>query len=95
MDAESIADLILKNSPAVVEYILVALGGLVVIGYTYIKATPTENDDQWLQKLESNKLVGFVLRMFVRFSPVARKADLEKFDDEEAKAKKEEEAKNV
>lgn len=93
MDAERIADLIMNNAPDLVGHILAALGALVVLGYTYVKATPEKADDAFVSKIESNKLLGFVLRMFIRFSPVARKQNLEKFDDEDAK-KKEVETKN-
>lgn len=60
-------------APQVVIYGLMVLGGLVVMGYAYISATPSKDDDMWLQKLESKPVVGWALKLLVRFSPVVRK----------------------
>jgi hypothetical protein len=85
MSMDQIVEIIRNNAPQVVEWVLMGLGTLVVLGYAYIKATPTESDDQWLQKFESKAVVGLILKFLVKFSPVARKENLEKFDDEDAK----------
>lgn len=60
-------------APQVVIYGLMILGGLVVMGYAYIAATPSKDDDMWLQKLENKPVVGWALKLLVRFSPVVRK----------------------
>lgn len=65
----------LENGPLILQWILMALGGLVVGGYAYIKATPNQSDDQWLQSLESKPIIGFVLRLLVRLAPVQRKKE--------------------
>lgn len=64
---------ILENGPLIIQYILMALGSMVVGGFAYIKITPTQDDDKWLQSLEQKPMVGFVLRLLVRLAPVQRK----------------------
>jgi len=73
MDLQQAQDFLNSVMPQVVLYVLAGLGALVVLGTAYIKMTPTQDDDQWLQKIEDNKLLGFLLRLFVRFSPIERK----------------------
>lgn len=57
----------------IVKYVLMALGGLVVIGSAYVKITPTQDDDAWFAKLEALPFVGSVLGFLVKFSPFSRK----------------------
>lgn len=65
--------LIQQYAPQAVIFGLMGLGALVVLGYAYIAATPSKDDDMWLQKLEAKPVVGWALKLLVRFSPVARK----------------------
>lgn len=60
-------------APGVVIYGLMGLGALVVMGRAYIATTPNVDDDAWLQKLEQKPIVGWVLKLLVRFSPTERK----------------------
>jgi hypothetical protein len=85
MEMDQIVQIIKNNAPEVLEWFFMALGALVVIGYTYVKATPTKEDDKWVERLESKPIIGLILKFLVKFSPVARKENLEKFDDEDAK----------
>ena len=86
MSMDQVVEVIKNNAPEVLQWILMALGALVVIGYAYVKATPTKDDDKWLQNLESKAIIGMILKFLVSFSPVARKENLEKFDDDDAKS---------
>lgn len=54
-------------------YVLSALGALVVLGGVYVKLTPSKKDDDALAKLEASPVLGLLLRVLVRFSPIARK----------------------
>jgi len=54
-------------------YVLMIAGGLVVAGRLYIYATPSQDDDAWLQSMEAVPFVGALLRALAAFSPVARK----------------------
>lgn len=85
MELDQIVSIVKSNAPLAIQWILMGLGGLVVVGYAYVKATPTKDDDKWLQSLESKAIIGMLLKLLVSFSPVARKENLEKFDDDEAK----------
>lgn len=85
MTVEQIAEVINNNAPVVLQWALMALGSLVIIGYAYVKATPTKDDDKFLQNLETKPIVGMVLKLLVSFSPIQRKDNLEKFDDDDAK----------
>lgn len=73
-------ELITKFAPDIIKYILMGLGALVVMGYSYIKVTPNQDDDAWLQKLEGKPIIGFALKLLVKFSPVVRKEIEEKKD---------------
>lgn len=57
----------------IVSYVLMALGGLVVLGATYVKLTPTQDDDAWFAKLEAIPILGTLLQALVAFSPFQRK----------------------
>lgn len=54
-------------------YALMGAGALTVLGYGYIKLTPTQDDDQWLQKMEAKAWVGSLLRALKAYSPIQRK----------------------
>lgn len=56
-----------------VGYVLMALGGLVVLGSAYVKITPTQDDDAWFAKLEAIPILGSLLQALVAFSPFQRK----------------------
>lgn len=62
-----------EHAPMIVQYVLMGLGGLVVAGAAYIKATPTQDDDMWLQKLEEKPVIGQILKLLIQFSPLERK----------------------
>lgn len=63
--------------PQAIQLVLMALGALVVAGYAYVKATPTQDDDQWLMKMENTLVIGWLLRVLVAFSPKRRLDDPE------------------
>ncbi len=63
---------ILNEYPAITA-ILSGLGTLVVLGYAYVKATPSKSDDAYVAKLEKNAIVGPILKALKAFSPVERK----------------------
>jgi hypothetical protein len=54
--------------------ILVALGGLVVIGQAVVVATPSTEDDKWWDGLKSKPLIGPLIALLANFAPF-HKAD--------------------
>lgn len=52
---------------------LAVLGGLVILGQTYVALTPTQKDDAWWAKMEATPLVGWILKGVRSFSPIQRK----------------------
>lgn len=74
MDIESLLNLLVGAVP-VAKIVLQILGALVVLGYAYVKITPTESDDAWFAKIEGIPLVGSLLKALTNFSPVSRKED--------------------
>jgi hypothetical protein len=80
MDLEQILNALVSQSDIVL-YVLTALGTLVVLGTVYVKLTPTKKDDEQLSKLESSPVLGTILKILVKFSPISRKVlDEEKKD---------------
>lgn len=75
MEQNQVVEFIQQNAPMIAQYVLMALGSLVVLGATYIKVTPNQDDDQWLQRMEQKPIVGSLLKMLVRFSPIYRKEE--------------------
>lgn len=73
MEVDKIVELILKFAPQPVVLVLALLGALVVLGAAYVKLTPSQSDDAWWSKLEAMPVLGVVLKVLVRFSPLARK----------------------
>lgn len=73
MSVEAIIEMIHQYLPESVQVVLMMLGGLVCLGYAYVKASPKKEDDQWLQKIEAMPIVGLLLRVLVALSPVDRK----------------------
>ena len=73
MDLASLIELIKLHAPQVVQYVLMGLGVLVCAGMAYIKATPTQDDDAFLQKMEGKAVVGQLLKLLIAFSPLERK----------------------
>lgn len=73
MDQHATLDLVKQHAPIILQYVLMALGVLVVLGRAYIKITPTQDDDAFLQKLEEKKIIGSILKLLIQFSPVERK----------------------
>ena len=73
MDLDMIYQMVISKLPEVGQYILMALGGLVVVGRAYVALTPSEEDDKFLKKLEDMPMIGWVLTLLVKFSPVQRK----------------------
>lgn len=57
----------------IVNIILVCLGALVVLGYAYVKMTPTQDDDAWWAKMEAIPVLGVLLQGLSKMSPVQRK----------------------
>lgn len=53
-------------------YILMALGLLVVVGRIYVSVTPSQEDDEWFARLEEIPVLGALLKILVKFSPVQR-----------------------
>lgn len=72
MDLHALIDLVKAHAPMVVQYILMALGALVVAGFSYVKVTPNQDDDAWLQKLEDKPVIGQILNFLIAFSPIDR-----------------------
>lgn len=69
---EALIPLIAGLHPAI-PLVLTALGGLVVLGQTYVAITPTQSDDAWFAKLETQPVIGQLLRVLKSFAPVQRK----------------------
>jgi len=65
---DSIIGSILAKYPVV----LSTLGSLVVIGHVYVSMTPSKSDDAWYAKLESMPIVGDLLKLLLKFSPISR-----------------------
>lgn len=65
--------LIQTYAPQAVIFGLMGLGALVVMGYAYVAATPSKDDDMWLQKLEQKPVVGWALKLLLKFAPIQRK----------------------
>lgn len=61
------------NGPIAVQYVLMGLGSLVILGGIYVKATPGKEDDAWFDKLENHFIIGALFRVLIRFSPIQRK----------------------
>lgn len=57
----------------IIQLILMGLGALVVMGYTYIKITPTQDDDAWWAKMEGIPILGGFMKWLVKFAPIQRK----------------------
>ncbi len=78
MPQPSIVDSILAFYPALpitLQVTLSTLGGLVILGQTYIAATPTKQDDAWYARLEAKPGIGNVLRVLKSFAPIQRKGE--------------------
>ncbi len=73
MDFNNLMNLMDAAAPQPVKLVLMMLGGLVCLGYAYVLATPTEKDDAFLQGLEEKPVIGHLLRLLKRFSPLERK----------------------
>jgi len=63
---------LVKNFPAATG-IFTILGGLVVIGQTYVALSPSKNDDAWLAKLEEKPMIGPILKAIRAFAPIQKK----------------------
>jgi len=75
MDFNSIVAL-LQGLPMVGPYVapvLLILGSLVVLGQTYILASPSIDDDAWYAKLEATPILGSMLKALAAFAPIQRK----------------------
>lgn len=72
MDMSQILEMLKGVSP-VVQYVLIGLGSLVVIGAAYVKMTPNKDDDALFAKLENTPILGALLKALVAFSPIKRK----------------------
>jgi len=76
MDVTLVLKWLVEQYPAV-GTVLVAVGGLVVAGLTYVSLTPNTKDDTWVKKLEGKKLlgvpVGKILTALRSFSPIQKK----------------------
>lgn len=67
---------LLVSKFAIVGYILMGLGVLVVLGRSYVLLSPTKDDDAFYAKLEANVILGPLLKLLVKFSPVQRKEEV-------------------
>lgn len=72
MDLELLLQSLIAKSDVAL-YVLSALGTLVVLGAAYVKLTPNQEDDAVWKKLEDMAVVGVLLKLLVKFSPIARK----------------------
>lgn len=75
MNYDHAVELAKQYLPLVGQYGLMGLGALCVMGTAYIKATPTQDDDQWLQKLEEKPVIGAILCFLTKFAPIERKEE--------------------
>ena len=73
MDLNNIVEIIKNHAPMLVQYILMALGALVILGRAYIYITPTQDDDKWWASMEEKPVIGMLLKVLVSFSPIGRK----------------------
>lgn len=55
-------------------YVLMSLGGAVVLGQVYVAATPSKKDDAWLKKIEAIPVLGHFLKALKKFAPLQKKA---------------------
>ena len=69
---EAIINYLIGLNP-VIPVVLSALGGLVVLGQSYIALTPTQADDKWYADLEKKPVIGQALEILKRFAPIQRK----------------------
>lgn len=72
MELGDILNLIIGAVPAA-RYVLMALGGLVVLGQVYVALTPNQDDDAWFAKLENVTILGAFIRAIKAFAPIQRK----------------------
>lgn len=72
MGIEAVLGMLVAKFPAV-GFVLMGLGGLVVIGLVYVKLTPNVEDDALVAKIEAMPIVGDLLKALKSFSPVQRK----------------------
>lgn len=77
MDIEQILQALVAKSNVAL-YILAGLGTLVVLGAAYVKLTPSKADDEKLAKIEAMPVIGILLQLLVKFSPIARKIEEKK-----------------
>lgn len=63
----------LSSLHPLVPLVLAGLGGLVVLGQTYVALTPSQNDDAWYAALEAKPFVGPLLKSLKAFAPIQRK----------------------
>lgn len=68
-----IEQIIREYAPQVVIYGLMSLGALVVLAGAYVTATPSPDDDIWYNKIMEKPIIGHLMKIFVSFSPVAKK----------------------
>jgi len=63
----------LKTFVPWIQYVLMGLGTLVVLGATYVKMTPSTDDDALWIRLENTPVLGPLLKTLAAFSPITRK----------------------
>lgn len=76
MDLTSIYQFVIGIFPSIIpvlQVILVILGSLVVLASTYVKLTPTQDDDAWFAKVEAVPVLGDVIKFLLKFSAISRK----------------------
>ncbi len=78
---------ILANAGSIVLYVLAGLGSLVTLASVIVKATPSKDDDAFLEKLRAKPVIGQVINIVEKFSLIKR-------DDDSAATKKLEENQN-
>lgn len=57
----------------VVQYVLVAIGGLGVAGMVVVKLTPSKADDEAVNKALELPVLGAFLKFLISFSPIKPK----------------------
>lgn len=68
-----IAELVVKMP--IVGFILMGLGGLVVLAQIVVAITPSKDDDAFVAKVKSIPILGQVIALIEAFAPLQKKAD--------------------
>lgn len=72
MEIQMVIDWLVEKIP-VLPVILSVLGSLVVAATAFVAATPSQDDDAWLNKVKAIPVIGSIVLALERFSVIARK----------------------